>query len=332
MKLPGVPSQYFAVLANLVEESGQDPAQLFDDSELTLADAHVPDQWLGHDNFLLAAEQAYRLTGNEALALEFGNRLNISSHTSLGYALMNCQTLGEAVELFLRYYRIIAHKLNLKFTVHGDDCYFTVDVNEDMPQHRRFSYECFFTALYSSVRYLLRREQLPMWIEVGAPPPTYVDSYQRLLGDNVSFSHKQHRIGCPAALLAEPLAGADPGLVKIYQRQCETMLARMKQGASQAEKVTTLLDSCQGAFPNHQEAAGLLATSPRTLRRKLSQENTSYQQLLDAVRKQRAVSYLADTQLPLSSIAYILGFNDVSNFRRAFQRWTGKKPLDFRRP
>lgn len=332
MKLPGVPSQYFAVLANLVEESGQSPDQLFVDSDLKLADLYVPDQWLEYNDFVTAVERAYDLTGNQSLALVFGSRLNISSHTSLGYALMNCNTLGQAVELFLRYYRIIAFHIDLKFTVQGEDCFFTLEVNENNPLRDRFSYECFFSSLYSTVRYLLRDEPLDMWLEIAAPEPVYGNTFRQLFGDKVRFNTPQHRIGCAARLLELPLEGANPALVKIYERQCDNILARLKQGASQGEKVRTLLENCQGAFPNHQEAAKLLATSPRTLRRKLSQEGTSYQQILDDIRSARAVSYLQDSKLPLSSIAYMLGFNDVSNFRRAFLRWTGKKPLDYRRP
>jgi AraC-like DNA-binding protein len=104
----------------------------------------------------------------------------------------------------------------------------------------------------------------------------------------------------------------------------------MNHDGSVAEKVQMVLDSCEGVYPNHDDVARLLAMSSRTLRRKLELEQTNFQRLLDQVRSRQAINHLQHTQLPLSSIAYMVGFNDASNFRRAFKRWTGKTPLAYR--
>ena len=111
---------------------------------------------------------------------------------------------------------------------------------------------------------------------------------------------------------------------------CQELLEKIGQDATVADKVHALLERCEGGFPSNDEAAALLAMSGRTLRRKLHEEDSSFQDLLDQVRKERALTYLRETRLPLNSIALLLGFNDASNFRRAFERWTGRKPLGFR--
>ena len=74
----------------------------------------------------------------------------------------------------------------------------------------------------------------------------------------------------------------------------------------------------------------MLNFSPRTYRRRLDAEQQSYQALLDKVRAEHATRYLQNTRLPLSSIAYLIGFNDASNFRRAYAKWTGRSPRDVR--
>ena len=74
----------------------------------------------------------------------------------------------------------------------------------------------------------------------------------------------------------------------------------------------------------------MLNLSARTYRRRLASEQRSYQDLLDQVRAEHATRYLQNTRLPLSSIAYLIGFNDASNFRRAYQKWTGRSPTDVR--
>ncbi len=325
----GVPSQYIAVLCELVEESaaGHD---LLQDSGLFAGDIRIPDRWIDQQIFEQAVARAYELTGNPALGLEFGERLNISSHTALGYAAMNSQTLQQAVTLFLRYYRIIAVDMDIGFTIDGEQSYFTMEDNSGDAFRGDFAHECLFAALHSSMRYLLQRPELPVWFDIATPAPGHAHRYYELLGPRVYFDQPCHRLGCPTELLHTSLRGANPGLVKIYETQCQDLLAQMDQDASLTEKVRALLENCEGAFPCHDDAGAMLAMSSRTLRRRLRDENTSFQGLLDEVRAQRAISYLRQTTLPLSTISYMLGFNDPSNFRRAFQRWTGKKPLEYR--
>ncbi len=326
----GSPSQYFAVLSDLLEDRGHSARELLEGSGLSPEDIRVPDRWIDHRVFEQIVARAYQLTGNPALGLDFGERLNISSHTALGYAAMNCETLEQAIALFLRYYRILAFNLELQFTIDGDNCYFTVEDKGSGFAQPRFSYESLFTALNSSIRFLLQQQDLPIWFDVAAPAPIYAERYYQLLGKRVLFDQPRHRLGCTTEMLHTSLSSANPGLARIYEAQCQDLLSTMDRDASCAQKVRALLESCEGAFPCHDEAASLLAMSSRTLRRKLHHEDTSFQLLLDDVRTQRATSYLRETRLPLSSIAYMLGFNDVSNFRRAFQRWTGKKPLQYR--
>lgn len=329
-----VPSQYFAVLAELVEDQSHNSALLLQDSGLSSTDIRIPDRWIDYHLYAQTVARAYQLTNNPALGLDFGERLNISSHTALGYAVMNSETLQQAIDLFLRYYRILAFDFNLQFTIDGEHCYFTVEDGpdtEDPVLPNCFNYECMFTAINSSIRFLLQRQELPVWFDIAAPAPTYAARYFELLGPNVRFDQPVHRLGCATELLSTSLRGANPGLVKIYAAQCQDLLSKMDQDASTQAKVRALLESCEGAFPGHDDAASLLAMSSRTLRRKLEQEHTSFQLLLDEVRAKRAIQYLRETRLPMSSIAYMLGFNDPSNFRRSFQRWTGRKPLEFRR-
>ena len=76
--------------------------------------------------------------------------------------------------------------------------------------------------------------------------------------------------------------------------------------------------------------AKMLNLSPRTYRRRLANEDQSYQQLLDKVRAEHATRYLQNTRLPMSSIAFLVGFNDASNFRRAYHKWTGHSPREVR--
>ena len=83
-------------------------------------------------------------------------------------------------------------------------------------------------------------------------------------------------------------------------------------------------------YPQMPRIAQMLNFSARTYRRRLEDEGQSFQELLDQVRSEHATRYLRHTRIPLSSIAYLIGFNDASNFRRAYTRWTGQSPREVR--
>ena len=97
-----------------------------------------------------------------------------------------------------------------------------------------------------------------------------------------------------------------------------------------AEQTLRLLRKLEGQYPQMPQLAQMLNLSPRTYRRRLDEENQSFQELLDKVRAEHATRYLQNTRLPLTSIAYMIGFNDASNFRRAYLKWTGHTPKEIR--
>ena len=91
-----------------------------------------------------------------------------------------------------------------------------------------------------------------------------------------------------------------------------------------------LLEEVQRGAPTLQTAAAHLRTSPRTLKRRLQEEGTTFQDLLDSVRCDLAKRYLEEPRLALGEVSFLLGFSEPSAFHRAFKRWTGKTPLAYR--
>ena len=126
------------------------------------------------------------------------------------------------------------------------------------------------------------------------------------------------------------MALANPATVQMCEQQCEALLARLDVQDGLLTRVRRLLLTRPGDFPDLESAASALHTSGRSLRRHVTQMGTSYQQVLDDGRKRLALQYLTATHLPLHEISQLLGFSDPSNFRRAFRKWTGKLPGDYR--
>jgi len=115
-----------------------------------------------------------------------------------------------------------------------------------------------------------------------------------------------------------PLQFANPTLLKLYRQQCDALLAALNAQRRLHRRDPQLPAGDAGRFPPVEEAADHLHMSPRTLRRRLDEEGTNYQRIVHELRRQLAETYLRDSMLSIAEIADMLGYNDVSNFRRAF--------------
>ncbi|MDJ0879433.1 MAG: AraC family transcriptional regulator [Halieaceae bacterium] len=323
------PAQYALILLDLARQRGVAPSLLLEgtgvtESALAKLGARVPEEV-----FTQVVERAYELTQDRALGLHLGKRLNLSAHATVGQAFMTCENLEQVLNFFLKYYRILAPTLELSYRQHDGRCWITAHTpwQED---RLAFSYEVLFAAFVHSINLLLNNPALEYRVEFPYPEPDYVDEYQELFGDDLYFSAREARISIPEQWLAAELPSSNPALLALYEQECRRLLADLQEDGSLTEQTLQLLRKLEGHYPQMPQVADMLSMSPRTYRRRLAAEDTSFQQLLDQVRTEHATHYLRTTRLPLASIAFMVGFNDVSNFRRAFIKWTGRTPREAR--
>ena len=173
---------------------------------------------------------------------------------------------------------------------------------------------------------LATRERLvPLRVQTtGAIPGS--DAYEDFFGvrltrsdvDSVTFS---------ASDALRPFLTASDAMWSIFEPELRQRMADLDRNATTTEKVrASLLETLAGGRCRVDDVASRLAVSPRTLQRRLQDEGTSFQQILDAVRKELAGSYLARSDFSNEQIAFLLGYEDPSSFFRAFRAWTGRTP------
>jgi AraC-like DNA-binding protein len=132
--------------------------------------------------------------------------------------------------------------------------------------------------------------------------------------------------------LSFAITKADPGLCAVLDRHAETLIAKHSPNDSLVERVRALIkDELSGGNASLERIADSLSMSGRTLQRKLRDHGTSHQELLDQMRRDLAMRYLREPDLAICEVAYLLGFSESSALHRAFKRWTGKTPNEFRR-
>ena len=329
MPITSTPAQYILILIDMVEGEGCTHQQLLAGTTLAHTGISNIGARISDADFTQLVNNALTLTGDPALGLKLGLRLNLSAHAMLGQAFMNSHDLAQVMELFLKYYHLLAPALHLDFEILGERCVLTTVSNPE-DTLTQFSYELTYAAIVNTLRGLLSRPGLQLRIEMPYPEPDHSALYYEIFGEDVHFDCPHGRITFNRHLLSTPLPSSNPALRSLYEAECARLLADLQEEDSVAQQTLQLLRKLEGQYPQMPQIAKMLNLSPRTYRRRLDEEECSYQGLLDKVRAEHATRYLQNTRLPLSSIAYMIGFNDASNFRRAYQKWTGHSPKEVR--
>lgn len=323
------PAQYVLILIDLAEQAGCDRLQLLQGTSLAATGIDTIGARVEDRDFSQLARNALELTDDAALGMHLGLRLNLGAHAVLGQAFMTCRNLGEAIELFLKYHHLLSSNLELEFEDNGSQCSLTsLEPPFELPQH--FAQELLFAAMLNTVRGLLNMPDLQLRVELPYQEPEHGELYRQVFGPQVHFEADQGRILFPSSLMRSSLPASNPALRALYEQECARLLADLQEEDSVSLQTLRLLRKLEGQYPQMPQIARMLNFSSRTYRRRLQLEEQSFQDLLDRVRAEHATHYLKNSRLPLSSIAYLLGFNDASNFRRAYQKWTGHSPSEVR--
>lgn len=317
---------YLHLLRDLVAGYGADTAALMRGLDLQAITARG-DRGIVLGAFDALCERALELTGDPALGLRFGERLNISAHGVLGLALMSSATVADALAVLVRYFRILSPASELVLSQRGDAYRLDFTLRGQSPIAQRFRSEALIGSIYTSGRFLLNRPIPGTTVQLAYRQPAHYTQYQS------SWPQTQIQFDAPTTAITFPLsvgewaiATANPAVTDIFRQQCEALLRPLTGSGVVSNRVRHVLMRTLDAPPGIETVSHALAMSERTLRRRLLEEQTSYRALLDQVRAEMASQYLHQTTLPVIEISRLLGFDNVANFRRAFRRWYGITP------
>nr|WP_267244983.1 AraC family transcriptional regulator [Streptomyces sp. PR69] len=283
------------------------------------------------DQFALLFRALYRATGDEFLGLGSApsrpGTFAMMCHASLG-----CRDLGAAVDRGIAFYRLFPHGPDLALTADGEEATFAVR-NDLARDGERFLSECLLIIWHRLCSWLIGRRIPLLRAGFGYPPPPHKDEYPLLFGCPVRFGEQATAVVFDAHWLRSPLVRDEEALQEMLRGSPFELLSRREYGTTCAERVRRALARSlvsSPRLPSLGELAARLAVSPATLRRRLQQEGTSYQQLKDAVRRDAAIAGLVEGREPIAELAARLGFSEDTSFHRAFRRWTGTTPGAYR--
>ena len=323
---------YAAILTDLLQQQGIAPDAVLAGTGVEAERLKQIDGHISARQYLQLIRNARRLSQDPALAFKFGLQLKLSTHGFLGFAAMSASTLGEALELAARYCSTRFDFMRLLY--YRQPGFGVVDVQEVVPIGEAYAFmaEAFMTS-FGVMSFNLLGE-IPRDIEVwrSCDKPPYFDEAVRVFESRpVHFNAGIDRILIPETHLQRRLTLSDPVARQLAEAQCEKELQTIQVRDDLVYRVTRLLKDFEGGWPRLEQVAQQLHMSPRTLKRRLLEQNTSFRAIVDGVRLEQARLLLRETALSVDAIAATLGYSDTSNFNRAFRRWQGMSPAAFRR-
>ncbi|HEX4335169.1 MAG TPA: AraC family transcriptional regulator [Polyangiaceae bacterium] len=321
-----LPAHHLRALYETAASRGADRVELLRDTGITTRMFESPDARFSHAQFSILANNAVTLSNDPALGLHLGQGIGLSQMGVLGLAMLSSATLGAALRLHLRYYRSLMPGWELTLRATGDRAVITIREAIPLKPFEVLATEAIVVAFVQQGSVLFGGPLPLRAIRLAYPAPPYAGMYPDFCQMTPSFGAATTEIECDASLLDAKVIGADPATLALAEQYCEKQAMPSVEMEGLVGQMRRLLVAPNGKTPDLGELARALQTSTRTLRRSLRAMKTSYTELLDESRRQRADELVRSTELTLAQVANTLGFTTVRSFRRAFKRWTGTTP------
>jgi AraC-like DNA-binding protein len=327
--IPAIPSIYAAHLVQLAARWQVPAATLLDGTGLTESQLDDPQARVSPLALRTLFERSMQLTHEPGLGFYFGLQLKLSSHGSVGFAAMTSATLRDALRVAERFLALRAPFLSLRMVEEGESAALELgSVFPDSTVHV-FVTESLFTALVQMARSVLGRPITAMF-EVSYPEPAHFSGFAHLWPGPARFERPLNRISFAPSILGESLQMADAVAARQALIECERELGSLLETSSLLASVRRQLGGRDRGYPSLTELARERHVSPRTMKRRLAEQGTSYQRLLDEIRRDRSLKLLEIESLTIEQIAEQLGYSDAANFNRAFRRWLDVSPSVWR--
>ncbi|HIK74522.1 MAG TPA: AraC family transcriptional regulator [Alcanivorax sp.] len=320
-----VAATYVQLLYDYLEARGHDARALLGPMPVERSPVGLERVALGFWEQSLATASA--LLGDPALGVAVGRTITPRHFGLLGYAVLNCADLGQALARMERYHRLIYDVNPARIEVHGDRVEVRWGVERGLSG--QLVDETGIAAVVQITRDLTGEPQLVERVCFVNPPPADTGPHERFFGGEVRFNQPETVIRVPLEYLALPLREPDANLLAILDRQAEALLARQGEAVDPLEGQLARL--MRERRPTLEALAAANHLSVRTLQRRLSERDDSFQALLARTRYRLAREYLRDPRLELTEVAALLGYSEHSAFTRAFRHWSGESPARWRR-
>lgn len=324
-----LPSHYIIEALSLANEMAPN------DIEGVLTRFEFDRRWLTRESVTLEWQYFYQLmqtiillTEQRHFGLLLGERLQINTHGSLGLAAMNSASTLELVNL-IREFIVLRTEL-FSIDVEQQPTELRINFTETRPLHvlQSFLCETVVNSVINMIAFLNQQSNPVKSIHFTFDGDR--ELAEEICGCQVKFGQSWNGLILDTETANKPITAANAKIFSLARQICIDESHKLQRNLSVETKVQRLMLNSANGFPSLTSAARRLNMSTRTLHRHLLQENTSFREILEGVRKTLAHRYLCEQDLSVTATAYTLGYTEIANFRKAFRRWYGCSPSEYK--
>ncbi|WP_176358012.1 AraC family transcriptional regulator [Mycobacterium persicum] len=319
------------VLCEVANEHGVSTSDVLAGTAIGPADLDDPDAVISAGDEILAVRRLLaRLPDSAGIGVDVGSRFMLTHLGLFGFAVMSCATLRELFSIAMRYFALTMLHIDVRLFETAGDCLLELDAGHLPADVRRFFIERDIAGILATTTSFA----LPVAAKYAEQVSAEVAVDEWLLRPllelvpihHVAFGRAHNRLYFPRAMFDEPLPQADRHTLEVCMAQCDVLMQRNEQRRGITALVRTKLFRDSGLFPTLPDVAAELGLHPRTLRRRLAEEGTSFRALRNEARSTVAVDLLYTVGLTTEEVSRRLGYTEVSTFSHAFKRWYGVAP------
>jgi AraC-like DNA-binding protein len=309
---------------------GEDPVDTMQQVGIDLAKAAAPDWRVSRERLHALMQACVEQTGDEAFGLFAALQLQPQVLRSLGLAWLASDTVHDGLRRMIRFSKLMTTGADLRLEERGELVQVVVntvgDALEAVPAVSDFG----LGIIIRMCRLTLGEFLAPVRVDMERPTPQAPERWEYQFAAPVTFGAELNCITWARADIEEPLVTGDPALAQVNDEQSQAYLDEFLSHSIAREVVAKIIERLPDGPPDQALIADALHVSNRTLQRKLKEEGTSFLELLRDTRLQLARKYLSSPGRSVVETAYLLGFSEPSTFSRAYKRWTGQSPGEYR--
>lgn len=289
-----------------------------------------PDARIPIETYLLIQDEAAEYVHDPYFGLHMGQFAEAGSWSILGYMMMNCRNLGEVFEKSGRYSRVIGNLIEARAELKFNKVKVIFFTPPHAPKMSRHCFEATFSSSVRMMRSLTGVDLHPLEVMFIYPEPESRSEYERIFRCPVQFGQEDNSFTLDMSIVNVPILMANPGLLEYFEKYAQDFLAEMDRNDEHTRAVTKIiLSKLDDEALSINKVAREMAVSVRTLQKRLEDEGVLFSDLHKDIRQRLAQKYLRENYT-VEQITYLLGFSEPSVFRKAFKKWSGVTPREYR--
>lgn len=323
-------SGYVLAMAHAIAEAGLDYEEL-------MAQAQIDHSKLQHFGYRYSQEKVTELwglavarTGDQNFGLKVAKHLRPSSFHVVGQAMLCSDTLRSAAKRFARFAKLVSDSAVVNFTEKETTCELSISLETggSLPLYQAF--DTVLAGFLEYCRWIVHQDFSPAYVTFSHSLTGDPSEYEQFFQCPVHFDCDENLMVLRNEDMDQAIPGANEELASLLDELASRYLSDRMQGRFTRKVREVLLVKLPNGEPSRSETAQSLAMTERTLARRLTEENTTFYEILKNLREEQSYAYLKHTEMNIEEIAYLLGFSDRGTFSRAFKSWTGKRPTEWR--